>query len=177
MLYLEAPPSAHIPQQTPPSTPLLNASFNEDIPSTPVLDVDFDDQNLGEHQELEVDQTFTANQHMEDAQDIFQNQHLVASESESPIASHTIILSEDADIEEITSKAAEPTHPETAIVDIANADTADADTDAETDDIANADAATDEDVVVMAASADNVLEDHTEAEAYEEAGTSSHAPQ
>ena len=47
VLYLEAPPKVAVSQQTLPTTPILDASFNEDLPSTPVLDDNFDDQNLG----------------------------------------------------------------------------------------------------------------------------------
>ena len=51
VLYLEAPPT----QLTPPTTPILDANFNEDIPTTPILNLDDENQILGRHQGLAVD--------------------------------------------------------------------------------------------------------------------------
>ncbi|KAL8120418.1 hypothetical protein AgCh_017557 [Apium graveolens] len=44
VMYLEAPPA----QITPPTTPILDADFNEDIPTTPILNLDDENQVLEE---------------------------------------------------------------------------------------------------------------------------------
>ncbi|KAL8147825.1 hypothetical protein AgCh_005225 [Apium graveolens] len=80
VLYLEAPAT----QLTPPTTPIQDADFNEDVPTTPILNLDDENQILGAHQDLAVDQNLDADQSLED-------------DVEASIALHTAVLSEDAD--------------------------------------------------------------------------------
>ncbi|KAL8118489.1 hypothetical protein AgCh_016131 [Apium graveolens] len=80
VLYLEAPPAPI----TPPSTPIPDADFNPELHTTPSLHLDPDDHILGEHQNMAVDQNLVGDQHLED-------------DVEASIASHTVLLLEDAD--------------------------------------------------------------------------------
>lgn len=120
---MEAPPTAQLTHQTPPTTPLLDVDFTEETATTPVLHEDFVNQNLGEHQELEVDQNLAADQQIKDAaQDLFHDQHLDTNESESSIVSHNVLLSEDAAPKDSTSSVAVNAETVLEAATIVNAD-------------------------------------------------------
>ena len=90
VLYLEAPAT----QLTPPTTPILDVDFNQELPTTPSLHLDTEDQMLGEHRHMAINQNLVGDQHLED-------------DVEASIATHTILLSEDADdVDSISSDAA-----------------------------------------------------------------------
>ncbi|KAL8115625.1 hypothetical protein AgCh_022215 [Apium graveolens] len=81
ILYLKAPTSTN-----PSTTPVTDVAQTPELSTTPSLHLDDDDQNIGEHQDMAVDQNLDPDQHLED-------------DAEASITSHTIVLSEDADSE------------------------------------------------------------------------------
>ncbi|KAL8119033.1 hypothetical protein AgCh_016511 [Apium graveolens] len=85
VILLEAP-TTNIPS----TTPVTDAVQTPELTTTPFLHQDADDQNLGEHQDMAVDQNLEQDQQLEDA--------------EASIATHTVILLEDTD--SLTSDAA-----------------------------------------------------------------------
>ncbi|KAL8098914.1 hypothetical protein AgCh_031578 [Apium graveolens] len=78
VILLEAPTTTN-----PSTTPVTDAVQTPELSTTPSLHLDADDQNLGEHQDMAVDQNLEPDQQLEDV--------------EASIATHTIILSEDTD--------------------------------------------------------------------------------
>ncbi|KAL8102783.1 hypothetical protein AgCh_027344 [Apium graveolens] len=79
VLYLEAPTTIN-----PSTTPFTDATQTPELSTTPPLHLDIDDQNIGEHQDMAVNQNLETDKHLED-------------DVEASIASHTVVLSEDAD--------------------------------------------------------------------------------
>ncbi|KAL8091585.1 hypothetical protein AgCh_034001 [Apium graveolens] len=78
VIFLEAPTAYN-----PSTTPVTDAVQTPELSTTPSLHLDTDDQNLGEHQDMAVDQNLEPDQQLEDA--------------EASITTHTIVLSEDND--------------------------------------------------------------------------------
>ncbi|KAL8101334.1 hypothetical protein AgCh_033278 [Apium graveolens] len=78
ILFLEAPTA-----NNPSITPVTDAVQTPELSLTPSLHQDADDQILGEHQDMAVDQNLVSDQQLEDA--------------EASIATHTVVLSEDTD--------------------------------------------------------------------------------
>ncbi|KAL8094300.1 hypothetical protein AgCh_035994 [Apium graveolens] len=77
ILFLEAPTA-----NNPSTTPVTDAVQTPELSLTPSLHQD-DDQILGEHQDMAVDQNLVSDQQLEDV--------------EASIATHTVVLSEDTD--------------------------------------------------------------------------------
>ena len=78
VILLEAPPATN-----PSTTPVTDAVQTPELSITPSLHQDADDQILGEHQVMAVDQNLVSDQQLEDV--------------EASIATHTVVLSEDTD--------------------------------------------------------------------------------
>ena len=78
ILFLEAPTA-----NNPSTTPVTDAVQTPELSATPSLHQDADDQILGEHQDMAVDQNLVSDQQLEDA--------------EASIITHTVVLSEDID--------------------------------------------------------------------------------
>ncbi|KAL8134856.1 hypothetical protein AgCh_009747 [Apium graveolens] len=78
ILFLEAPTA-----NNPSTTPVTDAVQTPELSTTPSLHQDADDQILGEHQDMAVDQNLVSDQQLEDA--------------EASIATHTVVLSKDTD--------------------------------------------------------------------------------
>ncbi|KAL8147506.1 hypothetical protein AgCh_004998 [Apium graveolens] len=87
VLYLEASPT---PLNS-STTPVPDANDTPELSTTPSLHLNIEDQTIGEHQTIAVDQNFEADHHLED-------------DVEASIASHTVLLSDDADF--VSSDAA-----------------------------------------------------------------------
>ncbi|KAL8146507.1 hypothetical protein AgCh_004291 [Apium graveolens] len=79
VLNLKAPTTTN-----PSTTPVTDAAQNPKLSTTPSLHLDADDQNIGEHQDMAVDQNLEPDQQLEDA-------------AEASIATHTAVLSVDTD--------------------------------------------------------------------------------
>ncbi|KAL8133306.1 hypothetical protein AgCh_008680 [Apium graveolens] len=80
VLYLEAPPAPINPS----TTPIPDANETPELSTTPSVHLDIEDQTIGEHLNMAVDQNLETDQHLED-------------DIEASIASHTVLLSEDVD--------------------------------------------------------------------------------
>ncbi|KAL8104298.1 hypothetical protein AgCh_028500 [Apium graveolens] len=78
ILFLEAPTANNTS-----TTPVIDAVQTPELSTTPSLHQDADDQILGEHQDMAVDQNLVSDQQLEDA--------------EASITTHTVVLSEDTD--------------------------------------------------------------------------------
>ncbi|KAL8134537.1 hypothetical protein AgCh_009526 [Apium graveolens] len=78
ILFLEAPTA-----NNPSTTPVTDAVQTPELSTTPSLHQDADDQILGGHQDMAVDQNLVSDQQLED--------------TEASIATHTVVLSEDTD--------------------------------------------------------------------------------
>ena len=73
ILFLEAPTANNTS-----TTPVIDAVQTPELSTTPSLHQDADDQILGEHQDMAVDQNLVSDQQLEDA--------------EASIATHTVVL-------------------------------------------------------------------------------------
>ncbi|KAL8125191.1 hypothetical protein AgCh_012753 [Apium graveolens] len=78
VIFLEVPIATN-----PSRTHVTDAAQTPELSTTPSLHLDVDDQNIGEHQDMAVDQNLEPDQQLEDA--------------EASIATQTVVLSEDTD--------------------------------------------------------------------------------
>ncbi|KAL8107130.1 hypothetical protein AgCh_023792 [Apium graveolens] len=78
VIFLEAPTATNLLP-----TPVTDAIQTPELSKSPSLHLDTDDQTLGEHQDMAVDQNLASDQQLEDA--------------DASIATHTAIISDDTD--------------------------------------------------------------------------------